>query len=113
MVCTGLMERARPSCAICASLLACALVSLASVATTPIVVAAPGWKGAGNSPARMACIVSSSAVPSALRAPATGRPLDGSITSPSAFTATSAPTVMPAARTEAEPMPPFIARAMP
>jgi hypothetical protein len=41
IVWTGLMLRASPSCAICAILVASALVSAASVAMTPIVVAPP------------------------------------------------------------------------
>ena len=41
MVWTGEMARARPSWAICATLVACALVSLALVATTPMVVFSP------------------------------------------------------------------------
>ena len=117
MVWTGLMLRARPSCAICATLLASALVSTASVATTAIVVAAPaallGSSRAGNSPRLSARIVPTSFLPSAVRAPATTRPVRGSTTSPIALTATSAATVMPPTSIDAVPMPPFIARPMP
>jgi hypothetical protein len=42
-----------------------------------------------------------------------GRPVAGSITSPSALTAISAPTVTWPTRTLALPMPPFMAEAMP
>src|SRR5436190_17449241 len=111
------MLRARPSWAICATLFASAFVSTASVATTAIVVAAPvallGSSRAGSSPRLSARIVPTSRVPSAVRAPATTRPVRGSTTSPTALTATSAATVMPPTSTDAVPMPPFIARPMP
>ena len=38
MVCAGRIVRAMPSCAICATLVACALVKFAFVATTPMTV---------------------------------------------------------------------------
>ena len=41
MVCTGLIARAKPSCAICAILVICGLVKRALVATQPMVVFAP------------------------------------------------------------------------
>ncbi|MCY1300415.1 hypothetical protein D9M70_499780 [compost metagenome] len=80
------------------------------MATTPIVVAAPARIDLGRSPARMAARVSSSILPSAVRAPARMRPVDGSSTSPTALTATMAPTVTPATVSDAVPMPPFMAR---
>ena len=51
--------------------------------------------------------------PAASRVPAISAPVSGSRTSPTAFTATSAPTTTPPTRTLAEPMPPRIARARP
>ena len=79
----------------------------------PSVVAAPTCNGAGTSPRNSAAVVPSNARPSAVRAPAIGRPLRGSITSPIALTATSAPTVIPSTVNDALPRPPRIARAMP
>ena len=52
-------------------------------------------------------------MPSGFRVPATTRPVSGSTTSPSAFTATSAATVTPPGTViDALPMPAFIARSM-
>ena len=96
-----------------ASLLAWALVSWASVATMPMVVAMPAIRCAGNWPSTSAASVSSGVRPSSARAPATTRPEAGSTTSPMALTATSAPTVMAPTFSDALPMPPFIARPMP
>ncbi|KAG1436511.1 hypothetical protein G6F57_020633 [Rhizopus arrhizus] len=109
----GLMVRASPSWAMPAIFCACALVSVASVATTPMVVAVPGRMELGRSPARMAARVSSRCLPSGVRAPARMRPVAGSSTSPTAFTATIAPTVTPATVNDALPMPPFMARLAP
>ena len=113
MVCTGRMQRASPSCAMVASLLAWALVSEASVAITPMVVAMPASARPGKSPRRIAATLSSAARPSAVRAPARMRPEAGSTTSPMAFTATRAPTVTLPMRSDALPMPPFMACAGP
>ena len=112
-VCTGLMLRARPSCAATARRCACALVMTASVATTPMVVLVPASSDCANSPRNSARRVSARRNPSAVRAPATGCAVSGSITSPTALQAMSAPTVTPSTVTEALPMPPFMARAMP
>ncbi|MNI70182.1 hypothetical protein D3C73_1259810 [compost metagenome] len=89
---------------------ACALVSVALVATTPMVVAVPARIDRGRLPARMAARVSRNCLPSAVRAPARMRPVAGSSTSPTALTATMAPTVTPATVSDALPMPPFMAR---
>jgi hypothetical protein len=113
MVCTGSMVRARPSCAICDILAASALVSTASVAMMPSVVEDAGSMSRGVSPLRIACVAWISARPSSVRAPAMGRPQAGSMTSPTALTATMAPTVNPLTASAAVPMPPFIARSMP
>ena len=113
IVWTGLIARASPSCALVARRLACAFVSFASVATTPIVVFVPGSTMRAASPSSNARRESRSALPPAVRAPAMTRPVSGSITSPTALHATIAPTVTPCALTAALPMPPFIARSMP
>ena len=107
------MARARPSWAICASFWACALVKMASVATRPIVVAMPAWIEGGSSPLRIAWVIPSVRRPSSVRVPAMTVPLAGSMTSPTALTATMAPTVILPTLTAAVPMPPFIARPMP
>ena len=113
-VCTGLMLRARPSWATLASCLAWALVSTASVPMTPMVVAMPAGASAesllGQRPLQIAARMSSGVRPSSANAPARMRPLRGSTTSPIAFTATSAATVMPSTHSDAMPMPPFMAR---
>lgn len=107
------MLRASPSWPDTARRWAWALVSTASVAITPMVVLVPGSTGSGGTPPSSARRVSISRWPSSERAPATGRAVCGSITSPTALQAMSAPTVMPSSDTEAVPMPPFIARPMP
>src|SRR5262249_36804590 len=84
-----------------------------SVATTPIVVAAPSSAGGNGSPLRIDAIVLTNALPSFVRAPAIGFPLEGSNTSPIAFTATIAPTLIPFSFIDDVPIPPFIARAIP
>ena len=58
---SDVMVRASPSCACCAIFCACALVSTASVAMQPMVVAVPSSSDSGSSPARIAARVSSSA----------------------------------------------------
>ena len=112
MVCTGSMQRARPSCAMVASLLACGLVSTASVATMPMVVAMPGCARGGSSP-RMMAAVAPRGRPSSPRVPARMRPFAGSTMSPVAFTATIAPTVTAPTFNDAVPMPPFMPRSKP
>ena len=66
------------------------------------------------SPSRSSARASARPVPSWVRTPATTSPVAGSITSPTALTATTAATVSPSARViEAVPIPPFIARPRP
>ena len=68
----------------------------------------PAGKGFEQQPARIR------EAPSSSRTPATTVPSAGSTTSPTAFTAMSAATIRPSGKlSEAEPIPPFIARAMP
>jgi uncharacterized protein YndB with AHSA1/START domain len=64
MVCTGSMLRARPLWAMVASFWHCDLVSRASVAMMPMVVAMPDISAAGNWPSHSAAIVSSGVRPS-------------------------------------------------
>ncbi len=114
-VCAGTIARARPSCAICAILVACVFVNAALVATTPIVVCCSG------SGARTAC-AECAARRGRRRAPCrprfacrrrSGRST-GSMTSPRALTATSAATTSPSGSAMAAlPSPPFIARPRP
>ena len=66
---------------------ACALVSFALVATTPIVVFSPARGGRIAEPERR-ILRASANVSSGLRTPATILPVDGSTMSPTAFTAT-------------------------
>ena len=95
------------------SLRACALVSTASVATTPMVVAMPACSAGGRSLRRIDATAPGPRRPSSVRVPATTAPEAGSITSPTALTATTAPTVTRPIRAEAVPMPPLVARSMP
>src|SRR6185295_6990109 len=88
-------------------------VSTTSVATIPIVVAVPANNGGKDSPRNRADIVLTSDLPSLVRAPAMTLPVAGSNTSPTALTATIAPTVMPSTLTAAVPIPLFIARDIP
>ena len=94
-VCDGTIARAMPSCAICATFSACALVSRALVAITPIVVAS-----------RARALLEHAAphereriLEAACRRPCARRrsalPVRGSTTDPTAFTATIAPTIRP------------------
>ena len=80
-VCDGTIARARPSCAISTTFSACAFVSRALVATTPIVVVSRAGP-ADATPCRTSANGSSSERPSAVRTPATGRPVRGSTTGP-------------------------------
>ena len=112
-VCTGLMARASPSCATCASWCACALVMTASVAITPMVVLVPASRGCGSSPRSSARRAVQQPPPSAVRAPATTCAGVGVDHVAQRIAAISAPTVTPSTVTEAVPMPPFMARAMP
>ena len=107
------MVRASPSWAQRARRVQSALLSFASVATHPIVVADARIGAPGVSPASRLAVVPSSAWPSAVSAPAIGRPLPGSITSPTAFTAIRAAMVMPSTLRLAVPIPPFIERPTP
>jgi hypothetical protein len=103
------MARARPSWAIWATFVACGLVRLALVATTPNVVFPPHR---GRAPSNSATV--SPSVPSSMRGPARIPPLSGSLTLPNAFTtARAATTSPPSSRTEALPSPPFIDRSGP
>ena len=113
MVCTGLMALASPACPATARRWACTLVSCASVAITPMVVLLPASSWCGGSPRSRARRAARRALPSAVRAPARGRPVTRSTTSPTALQAMSAPTVTPSTVTEAVPTPPFMACCMP
>ena len=107
------MVRARPSWAICATFVASGLVSVALVATTPMVVLAPPW-GPFDAPSRSSRRASASPCPLAVRTPARTDCVVGSMMSPTALTATMAATVSPLSRVPAAaPSPPFMARAMP
>src|SRR5580704_10593107 len=77
---------------------------------TPIVVFSPGRGGPTLLPARRSLRASAN-VPSAFRTPATTRPVAGSMISPTAFTATIAPTINPFGNVIAdEPSPAFVGR---
>ena len=111
-VCGGESARANPVIPSSATLTVSALLSRASVAITPIVVFS-GAKPARRAPLRSARAVSISRRPSgASRAPARSAPVSGSRTSPTALTATRAPTTAPSARVLALPIPPRIARSI-
>ena len=111
------MARASASSAISAMRLISAFDRRAFVATTAIVVLPPGRAPAGArpmAPLRICVRTSASPLPSSVRIPATTLPVDGSTTSPAAFTATMAPTIRPLGSAMlAEPSPPFMARPAP
>ena len=118
------MLRAMPSCAICATLVACAFVNFALVATTPITVLPRLAKPRTPRPMGVFIIASVSANESFLpicsgpifpeRRPAMISPDFGSITSPNALTATMAPTITPPPMSMlAVPSPDFMASVMP
>src|SRR4051812_18303031 len=87
---------------------ACALVSLALVATTPIVVFSPARGGRIAEPDRR-ILRASAKVSSGLRTPATTLPVAGSTISPTALTATIAATTRPlGSAIAAEPIPAFV-----
>jgi len=79
---TGRIERAKPSCAICATFVASVFVSVTFVATTPIDVFCPARERPGAAPARSASIAPRSPLPSGVRTPASRRPVAVSTTSP-------------------------------
>ena len=104
---------AKPSMASRASREALLLLSAAEVATTPMVVFT-GWKLGGGVPAARAAAVSMRRRPSgASRVPAIKRPLVGSRTSPTALTATMAPSFTSSRSAAAQPSPPRMARVVP
>ena len=92
---TGKMARAKPSSAISAMRCTSALVSFALVATRPMVVFSPGrGRLAGRAgPQQLARV--GEACRRRLRTPATTLPVSGSMMSPTALTATMAPTTRP------------------
>ena len=88
-------------------------MSTALVATRPIVVFSParGPRPRINGPARSTLRMSTNVLPSSPRAPATTCPVAGSITSPTALTATIAATTRPSeSLIDALPSPPFTGR---
>src|SRR5215210_5850640 len=102
------MARAKPSWAIWAILVVSALVNGALVATAPIVVLAPA-ETTTRWPFMTASIVSRKPRPLSARAPARISPVRGWRTSPTALTATIAPTTtsVPGTRWLAVPRPPL------
>ena len=83
------------------------------VATTPIVVFCPAARAPQRARPHQRPGIRKPR-PSGVRTPATTCPVAGSITSPTALTATSAATIRPSGSViDAVPMPPFIARAGP
>src|SRR5438094_747516 len=112
LVCDGAIALAYPSSAISAMRAASAFDSRAFVATTPIVVFSPA-RDCVFPPARSS-LRASAKVLSGLRTPATTFPVAGSMTSPTAFTATMAPTTRPlGSEMDAVPIPDFVARPPP
>ena len=84
------------------------------MATTASVVLRPVKPEGFNWPERISVRTSARLLPSAVRTPAMTRPVDGSITSPTAFTTTRAATTRPSGVTiDAVPRPPRIARDAP
>src|SRR5206468_5054508 len=74
----------------------------------------PGPAARSNPPRRIACVVPVRRVPRGeSRNPATISPLEGSITSPQAFTTVRAPTTSGPLLRDAEPSPDFMARPIP
>ena len=96
-MCDGVIARAKPSSAISATRLISAFVSLALVATRPIVVFSPGARRRApeQRAARAACGRRRATCRPRLRTPATTLPVAGSMMSPTAFTATMAATTRP------------------
>src|SRR5712691_8715497 len=92
---------------------ACDLVSVALVATRPIVVFSPGRGGCAPAPDRR-IFRASAKVLSVLRTPATIFPDAGSMMSPTAFTATIAATTSPLGSVmDAVPIPDLVERLAP
>ena len=103
----GRIDKAKPSCAIWATFVACALDHFRFVATTPRVVFSVVSVVPSRQPDRSIDMVSAKPSPLSLLAPATMLPVSGSTTSPSALTAASAPTTRPfSSAIAAEPNPP-------
>lgn len=114
MVQTGEIERATPMLPNCASLLVMGFESRALVATTTSVVFL-FCKSVRPAP-RFICsaVFAKSRDSRETRAPATILPVDGSMTSPTAFTAASAETTTPPeSGIVYDPIPDFMARVMP
>ena len=113
-VCAGTMARAKPSCAICATFVACAFVRTALVATTPMVVFSSG-AGVRRKSARRrqrADVGEALAVRRCACRRRRGRSRIDDVAA--ALTATSAATTSPSGSAIAAlPRPPFIARCGP
>ena len=113
-VCGGERARAKPSRPRAATFDASGLLSRALVATTPIVVCSGVPKRPRGAVERSSAAESHRRRRSgASRVPAISAPVSGSRTSPTAFTATMAPTTASPTRALAEPMPPRMARPIP
>ena len=110
----GDRARAKPRRASAAIFAASGLLRRALVATTPIVVCSGAPKRESGAVERRSAAESLRRSPSGVsRVPAISEPVWGSRTSPTAFTATRAPTTAPPTSALAEPRPPRMARPMP